>query len=101
MAQLLPLNVGPRPEPVSLGSVPDTESTSLNRACAWMNRKVSLGSREGYLPPEPAGPPRGRVGRPGGRGSVGGGGGFAPAASAARQKDRTAKLRMDMKSPSL
>src|SRR5258708_24292065 len=40
MAQLLPLKLGPKPAPGSMA--PETESTSWNRARAWLNKNCSL-----------------------------------------------------------
>src|SRR5206468_2142324 len=37
-AQLLPLKVGPRPFPSSPGTVPETESISINSDMAWVKR---------------------------------------------------------------
>src|SRR5579864_4968960 len=57
MAQLLALNVGPRPTPDSI--VPETESTSLNRPMAWLNNCCSVGLRVEKKLPAPAAPARG------------------------------------------
>src|ERR1700733_11131032 len=57
MAQLLPLNVGPRPEPASI--VPETESTSLKRASDWLNKSCSLAFSDGKKLPAAAAPARG------------------------------------------
>src|SRR5277367_1562661 len=58
-AQLLPLKVGPRPDPASPGILPETESTSLKRASACVKKDFSFALSDGYAPPAPADPPRG------------------------------------------
>src|ERR1700722_7605950 len=57
MAQLLPLKVGPRPEPASIA--PETESTSLKRARDWLNNSCSLAFSDGKKLPAAAAPARG------------------------------------------
>src|SRR5579884_1704210 len=59
MAQLLPLNVGPKPAPVSPLRVPLTESTSLKTVSAELKKATSLALRPGNGPPAEADPPRG------------------------------------------
>src|SRR6266852_1109449 len=58
-AQLLPLNVGPRPRLPSPGMLPVTDWTSLKVVSAWLKNATSLALRVGKAPPAPAGPPRG------------------------------------------
>src|SRR5260370_4400593 len=57
-AQLLALNVGPKPTPASPGKPPDTESTSLKRSLAAVKNVCSVAFRVANGPPAPAAPGR-------------------------------------------
>jgi hypothetical protein len=57
-AQLLPLKMGPRPEPASPAIVPETESISANTVDALKKNDVSAELNPAKGPPAPAAPCR-------------------------------------------
>jgi hypothetical protein len=59
LRKLLPLNVGPKPDPSSPGTLPVTESTSMKVLRAWVEKGILAGSDVGERSAGPCGAPAG------------------------------------------